>query len=55
MPFEPGDQDRLDEDVLQITDQELKYWEKRGLEPDYMYKLAEEGWENKLGLLQPVR
>jgi hypothetical protein len=51
MPFEPGDQDRLDEDVLQITDQELKYWEKRGLEPDYMYKLAEEGWENKLGLL----
>ena len=54
MPFEPGDQDRLDEDVLQITDQELKYWEKRGLEPDYMYKLAEEGWENKLGLLQTV-
>ena len=48
MPFEPGDQDRLNEDVLDITDAELRYWEKRGLEPDYMYKLAEEGWESNL-------
>jgi hypothetical protein len=54
LPFEEGDQDKLKEDVLDVTEQELKYWEKRGLEPDYMYKLAEEGWEEKLGLLQPV-
>lgn len=54
MPFEEGDQDKLDEDVLKITEQEIEYWKKRGLEPDYMYELAEDGWEKKLGLLQSV-
>jgi DNA polymerase elongation subunit (family B) len=54
MPFEEGDQDKLDEDVLQITEQELSYWEKRGLSPNYIYDLAEEGWEQKLGLFQSV-
>lgn len=54
MPFEDGDQDKLKEDVLDITEQELEYWKKRGLEPDYMYQLAEEGWEKKLGLFQTV-
>jgi hypothetical protein len=54
MPFEEGDQDKLQEDVLEITEQELNYWEKRGLEPDYIYDLAEENWERKLGLLQTV-
>jgi hypothetical protein len=47
-PLSEGDQDRLQEDVLDITEQELKYWEKRGLSPYYMYDLAEEGWEGKL-------
>ena len=55
MPFEESDQDKLKEDVLDITEQELEYWKKRGLEPDYMYKMAEEGWENKLGLFESVR
>jgi DNA polymerase elongation subunit (family B) len=54
MPFEDGDQDKLDEDVLQITEAELKYWEKRGVKPDYIYDLAEQGWERKLGLLESV-
>lgn len=54
VPFEDGDQDKLDEDVLQITEQELSYWEKRGLDADYMYNLAEENWKEKLGLLQSV-
>jgi hypothetical protein len=54
MPFEEGDQDKLQEDVLDITEQELEYWKKRGLEPNYMYELAEEGWETKLGLFQSV-
>jgi len=54
MPFEEGDQDKLDEDVLQITEQEMEYWGKRGLKPDYMYELAEDGWEKKLGILQTV-
>ena len=44
VPFEEGDQDSLEE-VLTISDPELKYWEKRGLEPNYMYELAEDGWE----------
>ena len=47
-PLGDGDQDRLQEDVLDITELELRYWEKRGLNPDYMYDLAEEGWEEKL-------
>jgi DNA polymerase I len=44
VPFEDGDQDSLEE-VLTISEPEVKYWEKRGLEPNYMYELAEEGWE----------
>jgi hypothetical protein len=47
-PLADGDQDRLKEDVLDITEAELSYWEKRGLSPYYMYDLAEEGWEEKL-------
>lgn len=54
LPFEEGDQDKLKEDVLDITEQELDYWKRRGLKPDYMYDLAEEGWQEKLGLLQTV-
>ncbi len=54
MPFEAGDQDRLQEDVLDMTEQEINYWERRGLQPDYMYELAEEDWERKLGLFQTV-
>jgi hypothetical protein len=52
-PFEESDQDKL-EDVLTITDAEMSYWEKRGLNPDYMYDLAEEGWQEKLRVLETV-
>ena len=48
VPFEEGDQDRLQEDVLDITEQELKYWEKRGIDPNYIYDLASEGWEEHI-------
>jgi len=48
VPFEEKDQDRLHEDVLDISEPELRYWEKRGLDPNYIYDLAEEGWEKKL-------
>jgi hypothetical protein len=54
VPFEEGDQDKLQEDVLDVTPQELQYWENRGLHPDYMYELAEEGWKDKLGLFESV-
>ena len=52
-PLEEGSQDKLEE-VMTLSDGELSYWDKRGLNCDYMYELAEEGWEEKLGLLQPV-
>jgi hypothetical protein len=39
-----GDQDELDE-VMTMSDGEVKYWEKRGLSSNYMYDLAEQGWE----------
>jgi DNA polymerase elongation subunit (family B) len=44
IPFESGDQDSI-EDLLTITDQEMVYWGKRGIDPEYIYELAEEGWE----------
>jgi hypothetical protein len=53
-PLGEGDQDDLQKDVLDVTEQELNYWERRGLKPDYMYDLAEEGWELKLGVLETV-
>jgi hypothetical protein len=53
-PLGEGDQDDLQKDVLDITEQELNYWERRGLKPEYMYDLAEENWKEKLGLLQAV-
>jgi DNA polymerase elongation subunit (family B) len=52
-PLEEGSQDSLEE-VMSLSDGELSYWEKRGLNSDYMYELAEEGWDEKLRLLQPV-
>jgi len=53
-PLGDGDQDRLDEDVLIISPDEVKYWNKRGLEPNYIYELAEEGWEDKLTQFESV-
>jgi DNA polymerase elongation subunit (family B) len=44
VPFEEGDQDTLEE-VLTLSEGEIKYWEKRGMNPDYIYDLASEGWE----------
>ena len=47
IPLGEGDQDELEE-VMTMADGEVSYWKKRGLEPDYMYELAEEGWESYL-------
>jgi DNA polymerase elongation subunit (family B) len=44
IPFKQGDQDTLEE-VLTLSEGEVKYWDKRGLDPDYIYELASEGWE----------
>jgi len=45
VPFEEKDQDRLKEDVLDLEQKEIEYWNKRGINPNYIYDLAEEGWE----------
>jgi DNA polymerase elongation subunit (family B) len=44
LPMGQGDQDELDE-VMNMSEGEVSYWNKRGLSPNYMYDLAEEGWE----------
>lgn len=44
-PLSEGDQDSV-EDLLTLSEAEIKYWEKRSLSPDYIYDLAEEGWED---------
>jgi len=44
VPFKESDQDTLEE-VLTLSDGEIKYWDKRGMSPDYIYELASEGWE----------
>jgi DNA polymerase elongation subunit (family B) len=44
IPFEPEDQDTI-EDLLTVTEQEIKYWESIGLDADHIYDLADEGWE----------
>ena len=46
-PFEQGDQDTLEE-VLTLSEGELSYWNKRGLDCNYMYELAESDWKEKL-------
>ena len=44
VPFKESDQDTV-EDLLTITDLELKFWDRVGISPNYIYELAEPGWE----------
>jgi hypothetical protein len=43
-PFKEEDQDTV-EDLLTITDQELDFWGSVGINPDYIYDLASEGYD----------
>jgi DNA polymerase elongation subunit (family B) len=45
VPFEESDQDTI-EDLLTLSEGELKFWGKVGVDCNYIYDLAEEGWEN---------
>jgi hypothetical protein len=45
VPFEEKDQDRIKEDLLDLEPKEIEYWNKRGIDPNYIYDFAEEGWE----------
>ena len=51
VPFEEGDQDNI-EDLLTLSDPEIRYWEKRGLSPNYIYELAEHGWEEHIDFIK---
>jgi DNA polymerase I len=44
LPFDEEDQDKI-EDVLNMSNDEVEYWKERDMNPNYMYELAEEGWE----------
>ena len=46
-----ADQDTI-EDLLTITDLELKFWNRVGISPNYIYDLAEEGWEEHIDLVK---
>ena len=46
-PLGEGDQDSI-EDLLTLSDAELSYWERREMNPNYIYDLAEEGWEKHI-------
>jgi DNA polymerase elongation subunit (family B) len=48
-PLEDGDQDEIS-DLLTLSENENIYWGKRGLNPNYIYELAEEGWEQHVDL-----
>jgi hypothetical protein len=52
-PFDDTDQDKL-VDVLTVSEQEMKFWERVSISPDYIYDLAEEGWEKKLFQFETV-
>jgi DNA polymerase elongation subunit (family B) len=44
-PFSPADQDDVYENLIKMEQGEVEFWESVGIDPNYMYGLAEEGWE----------
>jgi hypothetical protein len=44
-PFSPEDQDDVFENLIKMEQGEVEFWESVGIDPNYMYELAEEGWE----------
>jgi len=47
-PFSPGDQDDVYENLIKTEQGEVEFWESVGIDPNYMYELAEEGWEEHI-------
>lgn len=43
-PFKPEDQDSI-EDLLTVGQDEMSFWNRVGISPNYIYDLAEPGWE----------
>ena len=47
-PFNDGDQDDIYENLIKMEQGEVEFWESVGIDPNYMYELAEEGWEKHI-------
>ena len=47
-PFSPGDQDDIYENLIKMEQGEVDFWESVGIDPNYMYELAEKGWEEHI-------
>ena len=45
VPFEEKDQDDIQKDLIDMEKGEVEFWENVGINPQYIYELAEEGWE----------
>jgi hypothetical protein len=45
VPFEEKDQDDVEDHLIKMEVGEVEFWEKVGIDPNYMYDLAEPGWE----------
>ena len=43
-PFKPEDQDSVG-DLLTVGQDEMSFWDRVGMDPNYIYELAEDGWE----------
>jgi hypothetical protein len=57
-PFNDSDQDKL-EDVMEISDEEMLFWNRSGINPYHMYKLSNKSMlkyvpENELVKFQPI-
>jgi DNA polymerase elongation subunit (family B) len=46
VPFEERDQDRLQEDLLDMSVEETIFWEKKNIDPNYIYELSESEFKN---------
>jgi DNA polymerase elongation subunit (family B) len=44
-PFKPEDQDDIYENLLKMEQGEVEFWDRVGISPNYIYDLAEPGWE----------
>jgi hypothetical protein len=44
-PFSPEDQDDIYENLIKMEQGEVEFWESVGIDPNYIYELAEPGWE----------
>ncbi len=47
-PFSPEDQDDVYENLIKMEQGEVEFWDSVGIDPNYMYELAEEGWEQHI-------